>query len=79
MKILRSCQEVTHLLLESDDRPLQGLERASLRMHWLVCNSCRYFRQQHRLMRKALDGWRGYRDGNSDGNSDGNRDGNPPS
>lgn len=67
MKILRSCQEVTHLLLESDDRALQGLERVSLRMHWLVCNGCHHFRRQHRLMRQALDRWRGYRDGDPPG------------
>ena len=61
MKIRRTCREVTHLVLESQERPLGGLEQLSLRLHWLACGGCRRFRQQHQLMQKALDRWRSYR------------------
>ena len=62
MKILRSCKDVTRLVLESQDRPLKTLESVSLRLHWLACSSCSRFRDQQRLMRVALDRWKLYRD-----------------
>ncbi len=62
IKLHRTCRDVAHLLLESQDRPLQPLESVSLRLHWLVCERCRIFRRQQQLMRMALDRWRGYRD-----------------
>ncbi len=61
MKIRRTCQEVTHLVLESQDRALRPLEQVSLRLHWLACGGCRQFRQQQLLMQQALQRWRGYR------------------
>ena len=61
MKLI-TCQDVTRLVLESDDRRLGAVERLSLRLHWMVCVGCRQFKGQHRLMRVALDRWRGYRD-----------------
>ena len=63
MKILRSCRDVTRLVLESQDRPLRPLENLSLHLHWLMCNGCRRFRDQQKLMRVALDRWRSYRQG----------------
>ena len=62
MKIRRTCQEVTRLVLQSQDRPLRPLEIASLQLHWLACRRCRDFRAQQRLMRAALDRWKTYRD-----------------
>jgi len=62
MKLMRTCQDVTRLVLESQDRRLRPLEGLSLRMHWLACSGCRNFRDQSRLMRQALDRWRTYRD-----------------
>ena len=63
MKIRRTCQEVTRLVLQSQDRPLRPLERASLRLHGLACRRCRDFRAQQQLMRAALDRWKSYREG----------------
>ena len=62
IKLHRTCRDVTRLLLESQDRPLRPLESVSLRLHWMICERCRHFRQQQRLMRVALDRWRSYRD-----------------
>lgn len=58
MKINPSCRAVTRLLLQSQDRPLGGLERASVQVHWLICVRCRQFRHQQKLMRLALDRWK---------------------
>lgn len=58
MKIRRSCRDVTRLVLESQDRPLRPMETLSLRLHWLICDGCRRFRDQQKLMRVALDRWR---------------------
>lgn len=62
IKLHRTCRDVTCLVLESQDRPLRPLESVSLRLHWMICERCRRFRQQQRLMRVALDRWRSYRD-----------------
>lgn len=62
IKLHRTCRDVTRLVLESQDRPLRPLESVSLRLHWMICERCRRFRQQQRLMRVALDRWRSYRD-----------------
>ena len=67
MKIRRTCQDVTRLVLESNDRSLGGLERLQLRLHWLACTRCRSFRRQQQLIRHALDQWRAYRNSGSDG------------
>ena len=62
MKLLRNCREVTHLVLEGEDRSLTRVERWSMRLHWLICDACRNFRQQSAGMRVAMDRWRQYRD-----------------
>ena len=61
MKLRHTCQEVTRLLLQSHERPLRPLQRATLQLHWLACQRCRHFKQQHTLMRQALGRWQGYR------------------
>ena len=63
MKIRRTCQEVTRLALQSQDRPLGPVEQVSLRLHCLACGGCQRFRQQQTLMRVALDRWKTYRNG----------------
>jgi hypothetical protein len=63
MALMRTCKDVTRLVLESQDRPLRPLESVSLRLHWLICDRCRVFRRQQQVMRVALDRWKTYRDG----------------
>ena len=53
---------MAHLVLQSQDRELRPLERITMRLHWLVCEGCRHFRDQSKLMRVALDRWRSDRD-----------------
>lgn len=72
MILRRTCQEVTRLVLLSEERPPSLLERASLHLHWLACGGCRRFRAQAALMRSAAGAWRRYRDdlGGGDGGPD---------
>ena len=67
MKIRRTGQDVTRLVLESNDRTLAPLERLQLHLHWLACKRCLGFRRQQQVIRHALDQWRGYRNSGSDG------------
>ena len=62
MKLLRTCREVAHLVLESQDRAILPGESVAMRLHWLMCVSCRRFRDQQKLMRVALDRWKTYRE-----------------
>lgn len=54
MDLKRSCREVTCLVLESEDRELAATERLAMEMHWRICDTCRKFREQARLMRAAM-------------------------
>jgi hypothetical protein len=62
MPLMRTCKDVTRLVLQSQDRRLRPMEAVSLRLHWLACRSCHRFKDQQRLMRVALDRWKLYRD-----------------
>ena len=62
MPLMRSCKDVTRLVLQSQDRSLRPLESMSMHLHWLACSSCKHFRDQQRLMRTALDRWKRYRE-----------------
>ncbi|NQV24887.1 MAG: zf-HC2 domain-containing protein [Rhodopirellula sp.] len=45
-----NCKEVTRLVSESFDRNLSLRERFGLRLHMMMCSTCRLFRQlQHRI------------------------------
>jgi hypothetical protein len=63
MPLMRTCKDVTRLVLEGQDRPLRPLESVSLRLHWMICDNCRAFRRQQQVMRAALDRWKIDRDG----------------
>jgi len=65
MKFNLNCREVTHLLLEGEDRPLSGGERLRLRFHMLICAACPRFVKQLALMRSAMGRWKRY--GENDG------------
>lgn len=62
MKFNLNCREVTHLLLEGEDRPLTQGERLRLRFHMMICAACPRFVKQLELMRSALGRWKNYGD-----------------
>jgi hypothetical protein len=59
---MRKCREISHLVLEGEDRPLKLSERLALRVHLMMCTNCTRFVQQVALMRQAMTRWRRYRD-----------------
>ena len=69
MKFNLNCREVTHLLLEGEDRQLSVGERLRLRFHMAICAACPRFVKQLSLMRSAMGRWKRY--GEGDGPSPG--------
>ena len=65
MKFNLNCREVTHLLLEGEDRHLTAGERLRLRFHMMICSACPRFVKQVAFMRNALGRWKRY--GEEDG------------
>ncbi len=63
---LRSCRDVSALVLAREDRRLNWSERLAIRVHFMICKACPRFEQQVRTMRGALDMWRSYRNGEED-------------
>ena len=57
--MIPSCKDVSELLSQGQDRPLNWVERVRLRVHLLLCDSCRNFRNQLEFLRTAV---RRYRD-----------------
>lgn len=48
-----ACRRATELASAAMDRPLTRRERVSLRVHLVVCSSCRRATKQFRRMREA--------------------------
>jgi Putative zinc-finger len=66
MRLNRTCQDVTRLVLERQDRELALTERVAVRLHMLICKACPTFAKQVDLMRGAMAPWRHYRDKSGD-------------
>ncbi|MDP1532242.1 MAG: zf-HC2 domain-containing protein [Rubrivivax sp.] len=60
MKLMRTCREVTRLVLEGEDRRLHLGERLGVRLHMMVCKTCPAFADQVALMRQAMGRWKQY-------------------
>jgi Putative zinc-finger len=52
--MMLSCKEVSHLVSEGLDRRLGWWERARLRLHLAICDSCANFRKQMDFLRRAM-------------------------
>lgn len=59
---MRTCREVSALLLAREDRGLSWHERLAIRIHFMICEACPRFERQVLTMRDALGQWRAYRD-----------------
>jgi hypothetical protein len=55
-----TCKEVTHLVLQGEDRQLGVTERLKVRLHLMICKACPIFAEQVALMRQASQRWRRY-------------------
>ena len=58
MIVGRTCKEVTHLVLQAEDKPLRLSDRVAVRLHMLICRACPRFVEQMIFMRKASARWR---------------------
>lgn len=54
MILTLTCDESSRLASDDLERPLGLAERIALRMHVLICKSCRRFRRQIHLLRKLM-------------------------
>ena len=63
MSLVRlTCREAARLLMQREHRDLRLAERVRLRLHLGVCEMCTRFNGQLRLMNRAMERWRAYRD-----------------
>lgn len=53
MKML-PCKDVSRLVSQGLDRKLGLGERLALRLHFVICESCRNFNRQMRFLRRAM-------------------------
>ena len=53
-----SCQEVSRLLSQGQDRSLSWRERVKLQLHLRVCTACTRFARQLAAMREAMERYR---------------------
>lgn len=60
MPLMRTCKEVTALVVAREDRELSALDRVTLRVHMAMCKACPNFERQMFTMRHAMKQWRHY-------------------
>lgn len=57
---IRTCKEVSALVIAREDRELRWRERLALRLHMTICAACPPFERQVLTMRNAMKQWRNY-------------------
>lgn len=60
LPLMRSCKEVSALVIAREDRQLPMTEQLALRMHMAICKACPAFERQVLTMRNAMKQWRHY-------------------
>jgi hypothetical protein len=58
--LMRTCKEVTALVIAREDQTLPLLEQLALRLHMAICATCPRFERQVLTMRNAMQQWRNY-------------------
>ena len=64
---MMKCQEITQLASEGMDRKLGLMERAGMKLHMMMCQSCRNFEQQMTTIRTLSRAYAKQRNDPSDG------------
>jgi hypothetical protein len=54
MKVELDCKEVSRLISEGLDQALPAPERARLRYHFVICQTCRTVDEQMKFLRRAM-------------------------
>lgn len=53
-KLLLDCQSVSRLISSGQDQKLPAPERARMRLHFVLCESCRTVDEQMAFLRRAM-------------------------
>ena len=54
MKVGLDCKEVSRLISEGLDQAMPAPERARLRYHFVICQTCRTVDEQMKFLRRAV-------------------------
>ena len=54
MKLQLDCKEMSRLISESQDQTLPPAERARMRLHFVICSTCRNVDEQFGFLRRAM-------------------------
>lgn len=54
MKVNLDCKEVSRLISEGLDQAMPAPERARLRYHFVICQTCRTVDEQMKFLRRAV-------------------------
>lgn len=54
MSIELNCKEVSRLISDGQDRDMPPKERARLRLHFVICETCRDVNDQFNFIREAM-------------------------
>lgn len=54
MKVELDCKEVSRLISEGLDQDMPAPERARLRYHFVICQTCRTVDEQMKFLRQAV-------------------------
>jgi len=49
-----NCKEVSRLISDGQDRDMPPKERARLRLHFVICETCRHVNDQFNFIREAM-------------------------
>ena len=54
MKLELDCKEMSRLISEAQDLTLPPAERARMRLHFVICETCRNVDEQMQFIRRAM-------------------------
>ena len=54
MKINLDCKEVSRLISDGQDQTLPSADRARMRLHFVICETCRNVDEQMQFIRRAM-------------------------
>jgi hypothetical protein len=60
LPLMRTCKEVSAIVVAREDRDLARTEAVMLRLHMAMCKACPHFERQILTMRNAMKQWRNY-------------------
>jgi Putative zinc-finger len=54
MKLKLDCKDVSRMISDGQDQDLPAAERAKLRLHFVICETCRNVDEQMQFIRRAM-------------------------